>query len=117
MSAPLIPEQETASFLIREQLRQWGLMELAGDLDRLIREGLGPEAITLQLRETEAYNGILPLLGAAVTDRGGLLCHTATVAREFGIPAVVGTREATRRIPDGARVRVDGVRGEARVLG
>jgi pyruvate,water dikinase len=66
---------------------------------------------------TEAYNGLMPLIGAVVTDRGGLLSHTATVAREFGIPAVVGTQEATRRIPDGARVRVDGTRGEARLVG
>jgi pyruvate,water dikinase len=51
-----------------------------------------------------------------VTDRGGLLSHTATIAREFGIPAVVGTTEATRIIPDGARVRVDGSRGEAILL-
>jgi pyruvate,water dikinase len=55
---------------------------------------------------TEAYNGIIPLLGAIVTDRGGLLSHAATVAREFGIPAVVGTKEATKLVPDGApRVR------------
>jgi rifampicin phosphotransferase len=54
----------------------------------------------------------MPLIGAVVTDRGGLLSHAATIAREFGIPAVVGTKEATRIIPDGARVRVDGSRGE-----
>ena len=62
---------------------------------------------------TEAYNDIIPLIGAVVTDRGGLLSHAATIAREFGIPAVVGTTEATRIIPDGARIRVDGSRGEA----
>lgn len=66
---------------------------------------------------TEAYNGIIPLLGAIVTDRGGLLSHAATVAREFGIPAVVGTQDATARLPNGVRVRVDGSRGEARVVG
>jgi pyruvate,water dikinase len=38
------------------------------------------------------------------------------VAREFGIPGVVGTREATRRIEDGTRVRVDGDAGEVAVL-
>jgi len=65
---------------------------------------------------TEAYNGIIPLLGAIVTDRGGLLSHAATVAREYGIPAIVGTQEATRLIPDGARVVVDGSRGEARLV-
>jgi pyruvate,water dikinase len=46
-----------------------------------------------------------------VTDRGGALSHCAIVAREFGIPAVVGTDQATSRIPDGARILVDGDRG------
>ena len=66
---------------------------------------------------TEAFNILLPLLGAIVTDSGGLLSHSAIVAREYGIPGVVGTREATERIPDGARVRVDGDAGEVTVLG
>ena len=44
---------------------------------------------------TEAFNILLPLLGAIVTDNGGLLSHSAIVAREYGIPGVVGTREAT----------------------
>jgi pyruvate,water dikinase len=65
---------------------------------------------------TEAFNILLPLLGGIVTDRGGLLSHSAIVAREYGIPGVVGTREATRRIQDGARVRVDGDAGEVTVL-
>jgi pyruvate,water dikinase len=64
---------------------------------------------------TEAFNILLPLLGAIVTDSGGLLSHSAIVAREYGIPGVVGTREATDRIPDGARVRVDGDAGEVSV--
>jgi rifampicin phosphotransferase len=63
---------------------------------------------------TEAFNILLPLLGAIVTDNGGLLSHSAIVAREYGIPGVVGTREGTDRIPDGARVRVDGTAGEVK---
>jgi phosphohistidine swiveling domain-containing protein len=66
---------------------------------------------------TEAFNILLPLLGAIVTDSGGLLSHSAIVAREYGIPGVVGTREATRRIADGARLRVDGTKGEVSVIG
>ena len=66
---------------------------------------------------TEAFNILLPLLGAIVTDSGGLLSHSAIVAREYGIPGVVGTREATERIADGVRVRVDGDAGEVTVLG
>jgi rifampicin phosphotransferase len=64
---------------------------------------------------SEAFNILLPLLGAIVTDSGGLLSHSAIVAREYGIPGVVGTREATDRIPDGALVRVDGDAGEVTV--
>jgi pyruvate,water dikinase len=61
---------------------------------------------------SEAFNILLPLLGAIVTDAGGLLSHSAIVAREYGIPGVVGTREATRRIDDGVMIRVDGDKGE-----
>jgi pyruvate,water dikinase len=66
---------------------------------------------------SEAFNILLPLLGALVTDSGGLLSHSAIVAREYGIPGVVGTREATALIADGTRVRVDGDSGEVTVLG
>ncbi|HEU5296574.1 MAG TPA: PEP-utilizing enzyme, partial [Burkholderiaceae bacterium] len=66
---------------------------------------------------SEAFNILLPLLGGIVTDNGGLLSHAAIVAREYGIPGVVGTREATERIADGMRVRVDGDAGEVTVIG
>jgi rifampicin phosphotransferase len=65
---------------------------------------------------SEAFNVALPLVGAIVTDSGGLLSHAAIVAREYGIPGVVGTRLATRLIADGMRVRVDGGAGEVVVL-
>lgn len=65
---------------------------------------------------SEAFNILLPLLGAIVTDSGGLLSHPAIVSREYGIPGVVGTRDATERIADGVRVRVDGDAGEVTVL-
>ena len=65
---------------------------------------------------TAAFNTVLPLLGAIVTDRGGLLSHAAIVSREYGIPAVVGCTDATTRIPDSARVRVDGEAGEAAIV-
>src|SRR5215471_17544020 len=65
---------------------------------------------------TEAFNILLPLLGGIVTDNGGLLSHAAIVSREYGIPGVVGTREATERIADGVLVRVDGDAGEVTVL-
>lgn len=63
-----------------------------------------------------AFNTVLPLLGAIVTDRGGLLSHAAIVSREYGIPAIVGCIDATAHIPDSARVRVDGNAGEAVIV-
>ena len=64
-----------------------------------------------------AFNVVLPLLGAIVTDRGGQLSHAAIVAREYGIPAVVGTLAATTTFADGARVRVNGDKGTVELVG
>ncbi len=80
------------------------------EFDRIVQGDVLVTAST-----TEAFNILLPLLGAIVTDAGGLLSHSAIVAREYGIPGVVGTRDATDRIPDGTRVRVDGDAGEVTV--
>jgi pyruvate,water dikinase len=63
-----------------------------------------------------AFNYVLPLVGAIVTDRGGLMSHAAIVAREYGLPGVVGCQIASRAIPDGAMVRVDADKGEVTVL-
>ncbi|WP_098955928.1 phosphoenolpyruvate synthase [Pseudonocardia sp. N23] len=49
---------------------------------------------------------------AVVTDQGGVTCHAAIVARELGIPCVVGTRSATADLPEGELVAVDGTTGE-----
>lgn len=46
-----------------------------------------------------------------ITDEGGSMCHAAIIAREFGIPCVVGTKEATKKIKDGMEVIVDGTKG------
>ena len=54
---------------------------------------------------------------AAVSDIGGTMSHAAIVAREYGMPAVVGTGHATKRIKTGQRVRVDGDRGIVTVIG
>jgi pyruvate,water dikinase len=56
-------------------------------------------------------------IGAAVSDIGGSMSHMAIVAREYGLPAVVGTGTATRKIKDGQRIRVDGGRGVVTILG
>jgi pyruvate,water dikinase len=54
--------------------------------------------------------------GAVVTDQGGVLSHTAVVAREYRIPAVVGTGSATSIFRDGQLIEVDGNTGIVRVV-
>ena len=53
---------------------------------------------------------------AIVTDTGGILSHSAVVAREYGIPAVVGTGVATTMIRDGQTIEVDGYKGIVRLV-
>jgi pyruvate,water dikinase len=53
---------------------------------------------------------------AAVTDIGGVMCHAAIVAREYGLPAVLGTGSATKRIATGDRIRVDADTGIVTVI-
>ena len=57
---------------------------------------------------------ILPRISGMVTERGGSTSHMASLARERGLPMVLGVADATRRIPDGAQVAVDGVAGIVR---
>ncbi|AKH44227.1 pyruvate,water dikinase [Altererythrobacter atlanticus] len=59
---------------------------------------------------------IFQKISAAVSDIGGSMSHMAIVAREYGLPAVVGTGAATQKIRDGQRIRVDGGRGVVTLL-
>src|SRR5205823_2482740 len=57
------------------------------------------------------WTPLFTIAGAVVTDSGGLLSHSAICAREYGIPCVVATQDATVRIKDGTTVTVDGTTG------
>ena len=61
-----------------------------------------------------ALTGVLPRVAGVVAELGGSTSHLAALARERGLPAVLGALQATRRIPDGATVAVDGVAGIVR---
>lgn len=60
-----------------------------------------------------SWTPLLRLAGAVVTERGGLLSHAAIVARERGIPAVLGVLGVFADVPDGTTVTVDGTAGTA----
>lgn len=62
------------------------------------------------------YTAAFSYAAAVVTELGGPMSHAAVVAREFGIPCVVDVQDATRRLPSGALVEVDGGSGEIHVL-
>ncbi len=59
---------------------------------------------------------VFTIAAGLVTNTGGVLSHAAVVAREFGLPAVVGAADATTRIADGRLVEIDGTAGTVRLL-
>lgn len=64
---------------------------------------------------TPAWTPLFAMASAVVTDIGGPLSHSSIVAREYGIPAVLGTGVATKRITSGQRITVDGTEGTVRL--
>ena len=110
---------------------------ISTEADRLVGKGAsagvarGPARVTLT---QDDFNRIQPgdivvcpssnpswvpvfaIAGGLVTNTGGVLSHAAVVAREFGLPAVVGTGDATTKIPDGRLVEIDGTAGTVRLL-
>ena len=63
-----------------------------------------------------SWTTVFPVIAGCVTDIGGLMGHAAIVGREYGIPVVVGTGNATKVIKTGMRLRVDGNRGVVTIL-
>jgi pyruvate,water dikinase len=59
---------------------------------------------------------VFAIAGGLVTNTGGVICHAAVVAREFGLPAVVGVTDATELVADGRQVEIDGGRGIVHLL-
>ncbi len=86
-----------------------GVARVAMTLDDA--RGLQPGEILVCPTTAPPWTPLFAVAGAVVTDTGGVLSHCAIVAREFGIPAVVGTHVATAMIKTGQRVTVDGGSG------
>jgi phosphoenolpyruvate synthase/pyruvate phosphate dikinase len=75
---------------------------------------VGPGDILVTKVAGPALSHILPRVAGVVAERGGSTSHLASLARERGIPMVLGVHDATMRIPDGVRIAVDGVAGVVR---
>ncbi len=79
-------------------------------------KGLEPGEILVAKTTDPGWTPLFMVAGGLILEKGGLLSHGAIVAREFGIPAVVGVEEATRLLADEQRVLVDGTLGEVIIL-
>lgn len=101
-----------------------GAAGAAGRIEGLVRRLDGPEEgerlrqgeILVTAQTNIGWTVLFPRAGAIVTDVGAPLSHAAIVARELGIPAVVGCGDATMRLRTGDRVLVDGGRGIVQIL-
>lgn len=102
-----------------------GIAASRGEVDGVARVVAGPEDfrrvqpgdVLVTTTTTPAWTPLFASLAGLVTETGGVLSHAAVVAREYRLPAVVGLEGATERIPDGARIHVDGSQGRVVVDG
>lgn len=76
-----------------------------------------PGEILVVRQTSPAWTPLLSVASGVVTEVGGMLSHAAIVAREYGIPAVVGVKEATKMIVDGQQVEVRGEEGKVIIVG
>lgn len=129
---PLLPEKSRWGKIVQggQTEKQDGRMVLKGlgTSEGLVTAPacvlLGPEDfsrmrkgfVLVAVTTTPAWTPLFTLASAVVTDIGGPLSHSSIVAREFGIPAVMSTRSATRLIRDGQTVTVDGAKGTVILL-
>ena len=77
---------------------------------------LEPGDILVTTHTDPSWTPLFVAIAGLVTEVGGLMTHGAVVAREYGLPAVVGVENATRLIPDGQRIRVNGTDGYVELL-
>jgi pyruvate,water dikinase len=79
-------------------------------------DSLGPGEILVAPFTDPGWTPLFVNAAGLVTEVGGLMTHSSVVAREYGIPAVVGVVAATKHIRSGQRVRVNGNRGFVQIL-
>jgi rifampicin phosphotransferase len=94
-----------------------------GVVEGLVRVVLNPHDTQLAPGEIlvcpgtdPAWTPLFMAAGGLITEVGGMMTHGSVVAREYGIPAVVGVHQATTRLKDGQKIRVDGTTGKIVIL-
>ena len=110
------PVNDSASFAVGDMLTGSGasagtVTGPARVVTSILDTELDPGEILVAHVTDTGWTAFFAGAAAVVTDVGAPVSHAAIVAREFGIPCVVGTHDATARITDGMRLRVDGAAG------
>ena len=77
---------------------------------------LDPGDILVTAYTDPSWTPVFVAIAGLVTEVGGLMTHGAVIAREYGLPAVVGVEQATELIRDGQRLRVHGTEGYVEIL-
>ncbi|MCK6371141.1 MAG: phosphoenolpyruvate synthase [Gammaproteobacteria bacterium] len=91
-----------------------GTARVVQNLDEMQRIQAG-DVLVADMTDPD-WEPVMKRASAIVTNRGGRTCHAAIIARELGIPAVVGCRDATERIHDGAQITVSCAEGEEGIV-
>lgn len=91
-----------------------GYARVAGDLSQLDQVKSGEILVACNI--DPGWTNVFPLLGGLITETGGMLAHGALLAREYGIPAVMGVLNATKNFKTGELLELDGKKGIIRRL-
>jgi phosphohistidine swiveling domain-containing protein len=92
-----------------------GVARVSDDPERMF-EQMEPGDVLVAPWTAPTYNAVFAIAGAAVVQEGGPLCHAAVMARELGIPAVIGCSSAMEEIGNGDLIEVDPVAGRVRIV-
>ncbi len=100
-----------------------GLPVSAGTVEGRARVIVDMEQVDLEMGDIlvtastdPSWSPLFVTIAGLVTEVGGVMTHGAVIAREYGLPTVVGVEHATRLIPDGQRIRVHGTEGYVELL-
>jgi pyruvate,water dikinase len=117
--APPPPERPVAANQIRGTAASRGTLRARARVITSVEDGkrLGQGEIMVCTMTAPPWTPLFAVAGALVTETGGVLSHSSIVAREYGIPCVVGARNAMKRIRDGQTITVDGDEGIVTIEG
>jgi phosphoenolpyruvate synthase/pyruvate phosphate dikinase len=89
-------------------------VRLINSLHELNRIQPGDVVVTYAI--DPAWTPVFGIIAGAISVEGGMLAHAAVLGREYGLPVVLGLRDATTRLKEGMRVRIDGTSGSVVIL-